>query len=783
MSSVLLSHAAHLRARNGKRIKLSAVEKSWHSQVCELVNAEVPFWILESGGPDGKDSHREEAQRLVDRFRAKVLFIEVAEERDQRNPLQNVLNLRGQTDPRQLVRLIYHAQGLVCTTAKLRALAQSVEANQRVGPSRPCLSLDNGHASERINAWLQKNPKKLLSRSQSQMVESALLRQRNHTFAAAAPAAPPAFERVFAAVCDAPYYPGLKALLNSIATYQGCGIPFFLYHRELGEQQLCELRAHPIKVHLFKLSELPFPSPGMWEAKQQVFAHAIGRARCVYLLDADLVLVSAVHDVFELASSGKIVGSSDGHPVGYGSGYEVYHPELPGCSQAYINSGALCLDVVRHWDLAGLWAFSAQYGAYTSGGGTPLSLPGHGDQGMFNAVAGVLRKAQYFHVLPEGTWCDSTQGCALRIQGRSSNGRIKVWNITEQARQRLVHSSGPKWWTREGAAYLRRFGDKLQCFEHFARLKPNIRRAGRGTGRGPWSIGKAKARVLVGICSCTGADARRSAVRRTWLKGLPQGMTAVFFVGAGPAVDKADVVQLPVQDDYCALPQKVQALFRYALERYDFDYLFKCDDDTYVCAERLLALAGEGGDYVGSTAWAAQGYASGGAGYLLSARSVAVVAGARPAGRGAEDLWVGQVLGDQGIRLQPTARLQMDHRNLPGPRNQLISAHWCSAELMDIIEQGFRTPGSTDPLLTLFAQHPHWEGPLKLLRNGTFLGGAQSPHGRWSSKERGKTLVLEWFHWPKEVLCRTRYGFLGPSLRLELARNESPAEMAGARSR
>jgi hypothetical protein len=278
--------------------------------------------------------------------------------------------------------------------------------------------------------------------------------------------------RVFAVACDNYYYPGLRALLPSIAAYHGLDIPVFLYHRDLSKAQLQELGRLGVELCPFGLAGLPFPAPGMWEAKQQIFAHCIGRARCVYLLDADLVLVSALDDVFELARMGKVVSSADGGWRTFGSDYMAYSPGLVGLCQPYINSGALCLDVVRHWDLAGLWAFASNYGAYSPGAGVPLGLPGHGDQGVFNAVAGLLNKVPSFHVLPEGSWCDSTRGCTLRIRRRRRGGRLIVWNSTERTRQRLVHSSGPKWWTAEGAAHLRQFGDKLRCFEHFLTLKP-----------------------------------------------------------------------------------------------------------------------------------------------------------------------------------------------------------------------------------------------------------------------------------------------------------------------
>ncbi len=276
--------------------------------------------------------------------------------------------------------------------------------------------------------------------------------------------------RAFAVVCDRKYLSGLEALLNSIWAYHRSDIPVFVYHRGLRGGQLKKIGRHPAGIRLYAVKELPFSSRCMWAAKQQVFAHCLGRARSVFLLDADVVLTSNVRRVFALAQAGQIVSSSDGPRILFGRQYTAYGPHLPGSRQPYLNSGALCLDVKRHWDLAALWAFTSNYGAYLPGKGPPLRLPGHGDQGLFNALAGLLNKARCYHVLPEGTWCDATQDCTLRITRVFPDGRLQVWNASESARQCLVHSSGPKWWTEEGVDYLCQFGDKLECFEHFAQL-------------------------------------------------------------------------------------------------------------------------------------------------------------------------------------------------------------------------------------------------------------------------------------------------------------------------
>jgi len=63
-----------------------------------------------------------------------------------------------------------------------------------------------------------------------------------------------------------------------------------------------------------------------------------------------------------------------------------------------------------------------------------------------------------------------------------------------------------------------------------------------------------------------------------------------FFLGAGNADPDEDEVILPVRDDYLALPVKMRAAYRWALE-HDYTRVFKCDRDTWVSADRLLAAA------------------------------------------------------------------------------------------------------------------------------------------------------------------------------------------------
>ena len=577
-------------------------------------------------------------------------------------------------------------------------------------------------------------------------------------------------EQLFAVVCDGSYFPGLQALLHSIRAYHGSEIAVQVYSHGLDAGQLRWLQQLQLPVSVCSTRELPFPAPGTWEAKQQVFAHQLGKARRVCLLDADLVLTSRLDDLFAGAAAGRILSSADGTGITFGPEYAVYGPQLVGKRQVYINSGLLCLDVLRHWELAGLWAFAAQFGAYSPGGGAPLSLPGHGDQGVFNAVAALLDKESQFQVLPEGTWCDSTRGCSVRIVGREADGRLDVWNDTENARQRLVHCTGAKWWTGAGVSQQRRFGDKLAVFHHFAGVG-----AAEGTPSGPvapYGIGGGEPgspRILVGICSCHQHAERREAVRKTWLRELPEQLTAVFFVGQGGACPEPGVVRLPVPDDYGSLSTKVLSFYRYALQHYDFDYLFKCDDDTYVHPERLLALPSPDVDFVGSSQLPQERYASGGAGYLLSRRLLKAITRDAVPNQSSEDVIFSRRALESGLPWRSTELLHGFGEQFPERGNEIVTGHWCPPAQLERLHTGLAEEYLPQPLL-LRARHTAWSGSVRLYPDGTFLSrGGALPDGRWSTPDQGATLVLNWHHWPAESLALHPWGFAAPDFQLTFA--------------
>src|SRR6185436_12842646 len=98
-------------------IHLSAEEKSGPSPVEELTGADLPYWIIVAGGKYDytiKWWHFRRWQAVVDHFRGRLLFVQVGKVGDYHPPLRHVIDLRGRTRLRQCVRLMHHAQGVLC---------------------------------------------------------------------------------------------------------------------------------------------------------------------------------------------------------------------------------------------------------------------------------------------------------------------------------------------------------------------------------------------------------------------------------------------------------------------------------------------------------------------------------------------------------------------------------------------------------------------------------------------------------------------------------------------
>jgi ADP-heptose:LPS heptosyltransferase len=98
-------------------------EKGWLNQVQVITGKDVPFWIVVNGGKldfTAKWWNPIRMQSVVDAL-PNIIFAQVGEAGHHHTPLrgQNIVNLIGKTDTRQLIRLMYHAAGVIWNGEKL----------------------------------------------------------------------------------------------------------------------------------------------------------------------------------------------------------------------------------------------------------------------------------------------------------------------------------------------------------------------------------------------------------------------------------------------------------------------------------------------------------------------------------------------------------------------------------------------------------------------------------------------------------------------------------------
>ena len=173
-------------------------------------------------------------------------------------------------------------------------------------------------------------------------------------------------------------------------------------------------------------------------------------------------------------------------------------------------------------------------------------------------------------------------------------------------------------------------------------------------------------KILIAITSCR-RDARNGfnqAVRDTWLKEVGNfPVDYKFFIGDGapsnnyddaaiwasskdhvdgnrginyeekciqsaeqvvsepPCVPQADEVVLSAPDDYIHLVVKVREMLRWAFAQ-GYDYVFKCETDTYVDLSRLLTSDFEKHDFIGGLNGRA---VAGGSGWWVSRRAMSLI--------------------------------------------------------------------------------------------------------------------------------------------------------------
>src|SRR6266446_7403271 len=108
-------------------------------------------------------------------------------------------------------------------------------------------------------------------------------------------------------------------------------------------------------------------------------------------------------------------------------------------------------------------------------------------------------------------------------------------------------------------------------------------------------------KLLIAVKSCQAHLARgdHNVIRSTWGKDAKAlGIDVRFFVGADAKSYQSDEVHIKCGDDYNSLPYKTREICRWANGK-AVDYLFLCDNDTFLIPKKMLQCGFEKYDYTG----------------------------------------------------------------------------------------------------------------------------------------------------------------------------------------
>lgn len=181
-------------------------------------------------------------------------------------------------------------------------------------------------------------------------------------------------------------------------------------------------------------------------------------------------------------------------------------------------------------------------------------------------------------------------------------------------------------------------------------------------------------KILIGIPSCL-RDRERQNYTRIWLKDCERfGVDYKFFLGGRQKepIAKDEIHSDRIDDNYDSLIEKVKWIIQYALDN-GYEYLFKCDVDTFANVYRLIKKSG-----FEKYGWSGSGVSYGGTGYWLSReRMLELLARTTPLGAlETEDVWVHRVLQNTcNHRMYSDTRYHSLTNVGPASWNAIITVH------------------------------------------------------------------------------------------------------------
>ena len=114
------------------------------------------FWIAIAGGKydfTAKWWDPAAFQTVVDHFQGRIAFVQCGEAGHWHPPLKRVVNLVGRTSLREFIRLVHHADGVLCPVTLAMHLAAAVPTRPDKPPLRSCVVVAGGREPAHWEAY------------------------------------------------------------------------------------------------------------------------------------------------------------------------------------------------------------------------------------------------------------------------------------------------------------------------------------------------------------------------------------------------------------------------------------------------------------------------------------------------------------------------------------------------------------------------------------------------------------------------------------------------------
>lgn len=135
-------------------IHLANEEKLWMSQIEEM-GERRPFWIIDAGGKfdfTAKWAPPSLYQSVVNHFKDKIVFVQTGSANHWHPRIKGAIDLVGKTSMRQMIRLMYHAVGVITPVSFPMHLSAAVESRYGL-KYRPCIVLAGGREGNHWEAY------------------------------------------------------------------------------------------------------------------------------------------------------------------------------------------------------------------------------------------------------------------------------------------------------------------------------------------------------------------------------------------------------------------------------------------------------------------------------------------------------------------------------------------------------------------------------------------------------------------------------------------------------